>query len=385
MRVQLKGLTWDHPRATAPLQAARAAFARLRPDIEIIWDVQPLSGFESRPITEAARDYDLVVFDHPHVGEVAELGLFQPVDAALRAATLSDEHFVGPSLASYRYRDQTWGLPLDAACQVSCARADLLRALEIDMPCDWAGVLALGERALRRDLRLAVAFTGVHALMSLLTLCANQGAPLSLRSSPAFPDRGAARNALAAMQALLPFCAPEVLDWNTIATQEAMCTRDDLVYCPLVYGFAPYARRAEPRRLRYADLPGLQPGSRGSTIGGAGLGISAHSRHPDAAFAVASFLIDATVQETLIASNDGQPARTNAWSSPQVNAASGDFYAGTRRTIDQAWVRPRFNGYLHFQRSGGPLVEAFLRGALTAEPLLDQLEQRWSEALQRAN
>lgn len=384
MSAQLRGLTWDHPRATAPLHAARAAFAMVRPEIEIVWNAQPLSGFEAQPIAAAARDYDLVVFDHPHVGEVAELGLFRPVDTALRAAGLSDAHFVGPSLASYRFRDQIWGLPLDAACQVSCARADLLRTLDTDMPNDWAGVLTLGERALRHDLRLAVAFSGVHALMSLLTLCANQGAPLALQSTPAFPDRDAARKALAAMRALLPFCAPEVLDWNTIATQEAMCARDDLVYCPLVYGFAPYARRDGPRRLHYADLPGLQPGSCGSTIGGAGLGISARSRHPDAALALALFLIDARVQEGLIASNSGQPARVSAWSSPEVNASSGNFYSGTRHTIDQAWVRPRFNGYLDFQRAGGPLVEAFLRGVLPAEPLLDRLEQLWREALAHA-
>ena len=49
----------------------------------------------------------------PHVGEIAQFGLFRPVDSALNDFSLSDAQFVGVSLASYRYDRHTWGLPLD--------------------------------------------------------------------------------------------------------------------------------------------------------------------------------------------------------------------------------------------------------------------------------
>jgi multiple sugar transport system substrate-binding protein len=381
MSIQLKGLTWDHPRATSPLHAAADSLRRIRPDINVHWVAQPLSGFEERPIADAARAYDLIVFDHPYVGEVAEHGMFHTMDAILAAGPLTDADFVGPSLATYRYDGQTWGLPLDAACQVSCARADLLAELGSTSPGSWNEVLALGEIALRHKLYLGIAYAGVHSLMTMLSLCANQSLPLgSGDSSQAFPDRSAARGALGAMKALLPFCTAEVLDWNSIAVQDAMCARDDLVYCPAVYGFSPYAHPERRHPLLYRNLPGIAVGSGGSTIGGAGLGVSAFSNHPEAAFAVAEFLVEARVQEEIIAMNDGQPARTSAWDSRQVNQRSGNFYSGTRATMDGAWIRPRFSGYLYFQRMGGTLVEAYLRGSLAMEATLDRLEEAWFDA-----
>ena len=381
MTIHLNGLTWDHPRATSPLRAAAAPLHRVRPDIVVHWDAQPLAGFEARPISEAAQAYDLVIFDHPHVGEIAARSLFRPLDALLAANCLADRDFVGPSLATYRYAGRTWGLPLDAACQTSCARADLLEDLGVAWPANWAEVLALGELARRRGLFLAIAYAGVHSLMTLLSLSANQGTPLGDEASAqAFADAAGVRRALTAMAALLPYCAPEVLDWNSIAVQDAMCARQDLVFCPAVYGFAPYAHRTRPVPLDYGNLPGLAPGHRGSTIGGAGVGVSTWSTQPEAAAAVARFLTDARVQEDVIAANGGQPARTNAWDAPQVDGRSGHFYSGTRVTLDGAWVRPRFDGYLDFQRAGGILVEAYLRGSASVDATLQRLEDAWTRA-----
>jgi multiple sugar transport system substrate-binding protein len=64
-----RGLTWDHPGGHAPLAAAAELWAG---EIEITWDAQPLEGFESTPIPELARSYDLIVLDHPHLGEARD-------------------------------------------------------------------------------------------------------------------------------------------------------------------------------------------------------------------------------------------------------------------------------------------------------------------------
>src|SRR3546814_11047065 len=63
--MRTRGLTWDHPRGYNALAAAAAT----RTDGELGWDKQPLEGFEAHPIADLCARYDLVVLDHPHVGE----------------------------------------------------------------------------------------------------------------------------------------------------------------------------------------------------------------------------------------------------------------------------------------------------------------------------
>ena len=40
----------------------------------VSWDRQPLEGFESAPIAEVCAGYDLVVLDHPHLGDALAAG-----------------------------------------------------------------------------------------------------------------------------------------------------------------------------------------------------------------------------------------------------------------------------------------------------------------------
>src|SRR5260370_21434679 len=101
-------------------------------------------------------------------GKSPDQRLFRPVDDGMPGTTYLDADFIGPSLRSYRYGDHLWGLPLDAACQVSCARPDLMGQLISAPPADWSQVLELGEKALRKNLRLAMSFAGLHSLMTML-------------------------------------------------------------------------------------------------------------------------------------------------------------------------------------------------------------------------
>src|SRR5690606_21121622 len=184
--------------------------------------------------------------------------------------------FVGPSLESYRYDGHVWALPVDAACQVAVGRPDLLDRLGRPAPSGWDEMLDLGDRARAAGLSLATGLKGVHSLMTFFTLCANLGRPCANDPALPFVDRAIARDALDAIRALLSRCPPQALDWNSIALHEAMATRDDLVFCPAVYCYATYAEADMPHPLRFFDLPGLAgSGPRGSTIGGAGIGVSA--------------------------------------------------------------------------------------------------------------
>ena len=77
MTVRLSGLTWDHPRGYRVLDALAGA---LEPDVSVQWQRQPLEGFESRPLRTLADDFDLLVVDHPGLGEAIRDGALLPLD-----------------------------------------------------------------------------------------------------------------------------------------------------------------------------------------------------------------------------------------------------------------------------------------------------------------
>jgi multiple sugar transport system substrate-binding protein len=212
--------------------------------------------------------------------------------------------------------------------------------------------------------------------MTLFTLCANLGNPFADRPSDADPvDRATFAGSLELMRRLLAFAPASCLDWNSIDLHEAMAERDDLVFCPAVYCYATYAEADRARPLRFHDLPG-PAGHRGSTIGGTGLGISVHCPHPEAALVYTRHLALQSTQNAF-ARHHGQPAHAGCWDDPDIDARFAGTFAATRPTIEAAWVRPRYHGYLRFQAEGGDLVEAHLRGAMTETALFDALCRSW--------
>lgn len=367
----LKGMTWEHRRAVDPLIATLPRFRARHPDIDVVWSSRPLSGFEFQPVDELARAYDLIIFDHPFAGTIAQARCFMPLDGLLAGM---DESFIGPSLATYRYAGATWGLPVDAACQVAAVRPDLLARTDREVPKRWEEVLSLGAQAASHGYKLAIALAGVHSLMTFFTLMAGMGEACATDPRHPLFSRAAAREALAIMRALLAFCPPQVLDWNSIALHDQMATRDDLVYCPAVYCYATYAEADCARPLAFHDLPGIADASpRGSTIGGTGLGVSACCSEPEAALAYARYLMEAQTQ-TAFASHHGQPARIECWLDRHIDERFGHGFSGTRASMELAWTRPRYHGYLAFQAKAGPLVEQHLRGQLPETQLLERLE-----------
>ncbi len=370
-RIMLRGITWGHRRAIDPLLETLPAFYREHPEINVDWSSRSLHGFEFTPVEELARNYDLIILDHPFVGDIAERRCLRPLDDMLDPPTAAA--FVGPSLASYRYRHQLWALPVDAACQVAVARPDLLARLDRLSPRDWGELSALGTRARDKGLWLAIALKGVHGLMTFFTLCANLGWPCAEVPDLPFVDLQTGRAALEALRQLLSFCPPEVLDWNSIGLHEAMVAREDLVYCPAVYCYATYAEVDIRRPLRFSGLLGLTgPNPAGSTIGGTGVGLSIHCAEPAAALAYIRYLTTSATQKAF-AAHHGQPAHIDAWDDRDIDAGFGGCFAATRTTMEAAWIRPRYAGYLNFQARGGELMEHHLRGNLAAGELLARL------------
>ena len=81
----LRGMTWDDPRCYDPL-AACALTWRDRTGVQIARDRRSLQDFESFPVETLARRYDLIVIDHPHVGQVVAEGCLVALDVPRSAA-----------------------------------------------------------------------------------------------------------------------------------------------------------------------------------------------------------------------------------------------------------------------------------------------------------
>lgn len=368
--VKLRGMTWGHRRAIDPLLGTMPMFQAKHPHVEITWSSRPLSGFEFTSVDALALEYDFIILDHPFTGAIAASQSLVPLD---RIVPQPGDPFVGPSLDSYRMNGCLWALPVDAACQVSVSRPDLMQKLGAAVPANWRELIGLGAKARRQGLWLAIGLKGVHSLMTFFTLMANLGAPCATQRDRAFADRHAAHEALALMRDLLRFSPPAGLDWNSIDLHDRMVERNDLVFCPAVYCYATYAEADQRRPLRFHDLPGPK-GLAGSTIGGTGLGVSAHTRHLPEALAYAGFAMEATTQRAF-ASHHGQPAHRDVWEDSAIDARLGGCFRATRATMEACWIRPRYQGYLDFQARGGELVEAHLRDQITADALLAELQR----------
>ncbi|CAB3810669.1 extracellular solute-binding protein [Paraburkholderia fynbosensis] len=372
MTVRLKGMTWDHPRGYDPLAACSTQWQE-RTGVEIAWDQRSLQDFESFPVDELARNYDLIVIDHPHVGQVTREGCLRPFDdgAALHSI---ERGSVGASYASYRWQGRVWALPIDAATQVLAWRRDRLVAA----PRRWDEVMALAKAG-----RVALPMRAPHSLMCLYTLTAQLGAPGAVKGPDLF-ERGTASRACDYLRELVRHIEPRCFDEDPIAVYERMAQPDARIDCvPLVYGYVNYAWAGfRPVRIAFGDMPVFGDGAPvGSALGGTGIAVSARREHQDEALAFALWVADAQAQRGPFASAGGQPGHAAAWEDDAVNIASGEFYRATRATLEGAWVRPRHDGYMAFQEAASQRLNRGLRVEDPSSAIVDELNRLFRESL----
>lgn len=372
MSVELTGITWDHPRGLWPLLAASSAYATLGTGVTIRWDSRTLQDFADVPIEDLTDSYDLVVLDHPHVGEVAESECLVAFDRVIDHTTIERlaGQSIGPSHDSYRFAGHQWALAIDAAAQVSAVRPDRMP----EAPTTWEQVLDLARAG-----RVVWPYKPVDALMSFFSLTANRGHPCFDQQSTAIP-KDVGEEVLDYMRELAHLVPAACSSMNPITALEAMVSDERLDYCPLLFGYSNYSRPGfRSASIRFINIPSSSQGSAGSVLGGAGIGVSRKCRSPEAASRFAAWLASAECQSTIYFAGGGQPANAEAWSDPIVNRASGDFFHNTRETLERSWLRPRFPGFLRFQETGGRIVHKHLIGRAHRYETLDLLEQTYRD------
>jgi multiple sugar transport system substrate-binding protein len=372
--IQLTGIAWDHSRAFPPLVATAQRYEELHPGVRIRWEKRTLDEFGHMPIDQLAPKFDLIVIDHPWAGFAFEKKLVKDLKPLLSPTALNHwaQNSIGQSFNSYLYSGRLLAMPIDAAAPAPSWRPDLLERAGAAPPATWKEAVALA----RRKYAVIPAFNADLFLHFLMLIKALGSDPCSTPAELA--PRDLMWTALDLLRALTEFMPREIFNWNPIQVAERMTATDDFAWNAFAYTYNNYARTDFARtRLRFGDLFSLDPnGPRlRSALGGTGVALSSQCRNPEIAMDYASFIAGATTQRTLYVNAGGQPSHSSAWNDPSADELCGGFFSGTKTTQEEAFVRPRYSGYVPLQTTGGTALQEALRDGRSPQAVLDKLDE----------
>lgn len=349
--IELKGMTWDHPRGLECLQWSNDLLIE-KCGISITWDARSLLAFGDQHISEFYNDYDLMVIDHPHVPDAVHAKAVIGFEDLISAEDLAllEKTSVGQSYHSYLYQGKHWALAIDTAAQVSAFRPDMADRA----PVFWEDVIAEAKKG-----RLLWAHKPVDAFSTFATLMAQKGAPIGGDSH--YINREVATEVLEFMVELATLVPDFCSSKNPIDVAEILSNTDDYAFGICMYGYSNYSRVGfRQKLLTYDDLPSFDGKATGSQLGGAGIAVSFASRDQASAAKAAVLLSLPDIQATTYGLNGGQPGNLVAWKDNKLNEASANFFRNTLRTLENAWVRPRVLGWPDVQYQSSLVIHKIL-------------------------
>jgi|KBSMisStandDraft_5_1062788.scaffolds.fasta_scaffold399769_1 multiple sugar transport system substrate-binding protein len=370
--VHLKGITWDHPRGYAPLVASVEAFRR-ESGINITWYKRSLKDFGDVSVESLSKEYDLLIIDHPHTGIAADSNCLFPLEQLMneKELTFFSKQYVGNCYESYRYKNYQWALPIDAACQVSSCRPDLFKHT---FPENWKQVFDLSEKIKIKRQCIAIALCSTDCSCSFLTLSAQSGdAPRENKSRLISPAKGV--RILNMLHALKEVAHPDSMKWNPVDVYEYMISNDDVIYCPLAFGYVNYAYAGRNKFLKFGTIPGTT----GSLLGGAAIAVSSYTNNVEAAMKYIKWICHPSYQSSDYFINQGQPCALSAWNDKSVNSPAGNFFMNTKNVIDAAYTRPRMKEWPAFQEYMGNLIHDFLVKNTDAEMIIKEMNDTYKK------
>jgi multiple sugar transport system substrate-binding protein len=378
-RLELKGITWNHSRAFPPLVATAQRFTEMNSDVRIHWDKRSLHEFGHSGLPGLAQQFDLIVVDHPMMGAAAVEGVLLDLRPLLGEEQWKDlaEDSTGASFDSYLYEGKLFALPIDAAAPASSLRPDLLSARGHSAPESWSEILELACRGLVR-------MPGFPAdlFLNFMGICVSRGSPIAMGEDMLF-SRSVAIQALGDLRELASWMPDEIYDWNPITLYEHMCSTDEFAYCPFAYTYSNYSRSGfAVKRIRFADTVALAVGVPMRTIlGGTGLAISKSCAIPDIALEYSLYVSGRICQGSLYGVCGGQPSRRSAWEDEELNRLTDGFFKRTLPSIQRAFVRPRYPGYVSLQEVAGLPIAKYLREGGSAELTMDEIDSAYRGSL----
>jgi multiple sugar transport system substrate-binding protein len=385
MKKVLKGITWAHTRGIAPMQVTSQVYSDFHPEVEIKWDIRSLHDFGEGKLTDLVQEYDFLLVDHPFMGVVAESELFVPLDKHYLPEdlqTLSNES-VGASFSSYNYNGHQWALPIDAAAQVSAARNDLMESFGYSIPTSWGEVLELSKKTGK----VAMPLTPMATLGMFFTLCNSHGEEPFKNFDNQVVDTKVAEIVLSQMLELFETMPNWCLDVYPPYIFNKMATSNEIWYVPLSYGYVNYSTKGYAAEcITFLDIPQNFNGiSGGATLGGVGIALSKYCKNLDVALDYAKWVTGSLCQSTIYSLSGGQPANIKAWNDDLLNTISNNFYRNTICTLENAFVRPRYSGFHHFQTLSGRLLQSFLKKEISVGETINAMNKNLSNSINNNN
>ena len=373
----IKGIAWDHPRGFDPMIATAKEYTKTNPDVNIIWEKRPLQAFADRPIEEMAFEYDLMVIDHPHVGEASRKGLLTAFDDVKKYINDLEElklNSVGVSHQSYEFNNHQYALAIDAAAPVAAYNPDYIE----NIPTTYEEVIKLAEKS-----KVILAIKPVDSISYFNSIAANMGYPIN-ENDGEFIDKKNGVTVLKTMSQLASLVSKDCLSMNPINVLDYMSMNEDRVYCPILYGYSNYSRIDFRKNLiKFTNIPSFNDeknNCKGSQIGGTGLALSSNSKFKEIAMDYAFYTASENCQKDLYYFSGGQPGHIKAWKDNKINLDCNNFFEDTLETLEKAWLRPRYDGYMYFQDVAGTIINNYLHYGENELSVIDNLRNEFEKS-----
>lgn len=357
---QLKGITWDHPRGYDSIVAATETFHELADDFQVTWDIRSLKEFGDLPIAGLTEKYDLLMIDHPFVGDAHEQQLLMPMEQLMSRAFLNEQSqvHIGVCYESYSYKGRQYALPIDGASQFSAYNPMVLSPLAV--PHNWTEYLdIMFDPHFKNKVLWPLCTTDFWC--SFLTIAAQ----LAERNGvEVFNDEGVsevlAYETFEYLKQLTEGIPEQCWSMNPIGVLECMTNTSECGFSPLLFGYSNYGRNREGN-VEFLNAISLEDQRTISLLGGVGIAVSSKTKYKNE---ITTYLGHIMKNEILLGAYfdaGGQPSLAEVWNSKKHSKATSNFFCNTLETMQNAYVRPCIPGFNDFQERASEFIHAHFK------------------------
>jgi len=357
----IKGIAWDHPRGFDSIVAATEQYLNTSATCRIKWDKRSLTEFGDLSLSLLTDNYDLLIIDHPFVGEAHASELLLPLKNILSSEFLEIQSrlHIGPCYTSYTFAGHQYALPVDAAAQ--CCAYNPKGIGQANIPNNWEDYLYLMKDS-KFNNKVLWPLCPTDMWCSFLTLAAQLG---KNEGDHVFDGDGLnvelSLGALDWLKKLTKNISLQCLNMNPIETLISISRHEDHMFSPLIFGYNNYCRKGY-RGLEFSNVFGFKGEQPTSLLGGAGIAVSSKSRNYSELAGFLRFIMRDEIMSGSYFEAGGQPSLKSSWSSDTLNQYTSDFFSKTNDTIVNAYTRPCLPGFSTFQIEAAELIHGAIRG-----------------------
>ena len=241
----------------------------------------------------------------------------------------------------------------------------------------WAEAVALA----RRKLAIIPGFNAdlfLHFLMLVKALGADPCADPEMIAPREIMQRAA--DMLRELTEPMP---REIFEWNPIQVAERMTATDDFAWNAFAYTYNNYSRDGFARvPLRFGPLVSLVAGGPDCEVCSAGPAwrflrtANMYPRHWTMPFLPR--MVTHRKRFTFMPADNLriEPRGTT----PPLDELCGRFFNGTRTAQEEAFIRPRYSGYVPLQTKGGAALQEIIRDGRDSKAILEKLDTLYRES-----